>query len=97
MGLTQEQFDEVELLSQEINKSLKTAFEQGDPSGELAQNVGALHKKWLCYFWDKYSKEAHMCLTQAYVDDPHFTEYYDKIAVNCAIFLRDVMQIHCQK
>lgn len=94
MAMTQEQYAEVEKLSAELNETLKAAFLQGDPSSDLAQRACALHKRWLCYFWDNYSKEAHIGVTQMYVDDPRFREYYDKIAVGCAEFLRDAV-LHC--
>ena len=94
-GMTQERYNEVKRLSQEVNNTLKTAFEQGDPHSELAQQACELHKKWLCCFWDNYCKKAHISVTQMYVDDPRFTEYYDKIAPGCAIFLRDAVQIYC--
>ncbi len=96
MGLTAEQYEKVQELSRQINDSLKTAFEQGDPSSELAQTVCALHKEWLGYFWNHYSKKAHLGLTQTYVDDPRFREYYDAIAVGCAEFLRDAIKIYCE-
>lgn len=94
-GMTKEQYAEVERLSQEVNDMLKTAFEQGDPSSELAQKACELHKNWLCYFWSSYSKEAHIGVAQMYVDDPRFTAYYDKIALGCAVFLRDAVKIYC--
>ena len=50
MGLTAEQYKKVQELSCQISDLLKTAFEQGDPSSELAQKVCALHKEWLGYF-----------------------------------------------
>lgn len=95
-GMTKEQYTEMERLSLEVNETLKAAFEQGNPAGELAQKACELHKKWLCYFWDHYSKEAHTGVTQMYVDDPRFTAYYDKIAVGAAAFLRDAVLIYCQ-
>lgn len=94
-GMTKEQYDEVEKLSLEVNETLKSAFEQGDPASELAQKACELHKRWLCYFWDNYTKEAHLGVTQMYVDDPRFTAYYDKIAPGCAVFLRDAVLIYC--
>lgn len=96
MGLTAEQYEEVQNLSCQINELLKTAFEQGDPSSELAQKVCALHKEWLGYFWDHYSKEAHRELAQGYVDDPRFRKYYDAVAIGCAEFLRDAIKIYCK-
>jgi len=96
MGLTAEQYEKAQNLSCQINDTLKKAFEQGDPSSELAQKVCALHKEWLGYFWNHYSKEAHLGLAQSYVDDPRFRKYYDAVAVGCAEFLRDAIKIYCE-
>lgn len=96
-GMTKEQYEEVEKLSLEVNETLKAAFEEGDPTGTLAQKACELHKKWLCYFWPSYSKEAHKGLGQMYVDDPRFTAYYDKIAPGCAVFLRDALLVYCKE
>ena len=95
-GLSKQQYEEVEKLSLEIAEALKAAFEQGDPAGDLAQKACDLHKRWLCYFWPTYSKEAHLGLGQMYVDDPRFTAYYDKIAPGCAEFLRDALAVYCK-
>ena len=94
-SMTKEQHTEVEQLTQELSDTLKAAFEQGYPQSELAQKACALHKKWLCVYWDNYSKQAHLGVTQMYVDDPRFTAYYDKIAPGCAVFLRDAVKIFC--
>jgi DNA-binding transcriptional MerR regulator len=96
MGLTTEQYEKVQELSQQINETLKEAYRQGDPSSELAQHACALHKEWLCFFWKDYSKEAHLGLAQTYVDDPRFKAYYDAIEEGCAEFLRDALQIYCK-
>lgn len=95
-GMSQAQYTEVERLSAELNATLQTAFEQGDPASELAQKACALHKQWLCYYWENYSKKAHIGLAQMYVADPRFTAYYDAIAPGCAAFLRDAIVIFCQ-
>ena len=94
-GMTRERYEEVERLSLEVNEAIKAAYKQGDPAGELAAKACELHKRWLCCFWDGYSKEAHVGLAQMYVDDPRFTEYYDKIAPGCAVFLRDAVTHYC--
>jgi DNA-binding transcriptional MerR regulator len=96
MGLTAEQYEEMQELSRQINDNLKKAFEQGDPSSDLAQKVCAMHKEWLGYTWNFYSKEAHMGLAQMYVDDPRFRKYYDDIAVGCAEFLNEAIKIYCK-
>jgi len=75
--------------------ALKEAFTQGDPASALAQEACDLHRQWLCFFWDSYSKQAHMGVTQMYVEDPRFGEYYDKVAPGCAVFMRDAVAIYC--
>jgi len=90
-----EQYTESERLAKEYQECLKEAFAQGDPASDLAQKACNLHRQWLCLFWDNYNKEAHMGVTQMYVDDPRFGDYYDKIAPGCAVFLRDAVAIYC--
>ncbi|MFV0465665.1 MAG: MerR family transcriptional regulator [Lachnospiraceae bacterium] len=95
MGMTSEQYAEVETLTKELNEALKVAAATEDPACELAQQACELHKRWLCYYWKDYSKEAHVGVTRMYVEDPRFTEYYEKIAPGCALFLRDAVEIYC--
>lgn len=96
LNMSKEQYKELERLTSELNETLKAACQQGDPASELAQKACELHKKWLCFFWKDYSKQAHIGVTQMYVDDPRFTEYYEKIAPGCAEFLRDAVLIYCK-
>lgn len=94
MNMTQEEYDEVTKLAEDVNNTLAKAMETGDPAGELAQKTAELHKKWLTYYWKDYSKEAHAGLSQMYVDDERFTAYYDKIQSGAAKFLRDAIHIY---
>ena len=93
-GMSQEQYDEVTKLATEVIETLHAAFETGDPAGELSQKTADLHRQWLCYYWDSYSKEAHAGLAQMYVDDPRFTAYYDEKHPGAAEFLRDAVFIY---
>jgi DNA-binding transcriptional MerR regulator len=93
-NMTQEQYDEVTRLAEEVNSVLAEAFKTGDPAGELAQKAAELHKKWLTFYWAEYSKEAHAGLAQMYVDDERFTAYYDKEQPGIALFLRDAIFIY---
>lgn len=93
-GMTQEQYDELTKLAAEVNETLYEAFKTGDPAGELAQKTADLHRQWLSYSWDSYSKEAHAGLAQMYVDDPRFTAYYDEKQPGAAEFLRDAIFIY---
>ncbi len=92
--MTQEQYQEVSKLSEEVMETLRAAYKTGDPAGELAQKAADLHRQWLSFWWDGYNKEAHAGLAQMYVDDPRFTAYYDKEQPGTAEFLRDAVRIY---
>ena len=95
-GMSKEQYEKAEKLRLKYESVLKSAFLAGEPESETAQKTCELHKQWLCCFYDKYNKEYHRELAQMYVDDPRFKEYYDKIAVGCAEFLRNAILIYCE-
>lgn len=94
IGMSQEQYDEVTKLATEVIETLHAAFKTGDPAGELSQKAADLHRQWLCYFWDSYTKEAHAGVAQMYVDDPRFMAYYDEKQPGMAEFLRDAVHIY---
>jgi len=93
-NMSQEEYNAIEKLSSEVLSTLHEAFETGDPSGDLAQKAVDLHRQWVSFYWDKYSKEAHAGLGQMYVDDERFTAYYDKEKPGVAKFLRDAILIY---
>lgn len=90
-NMTREEFFRIEKLTTDLNQTLKEAVLEGDTKSDLAKKVFELHKEWLCFYWDDYSKDAHLGVTQMYVDDPRFFSYYENIAPSSAIFLRDVV------
>jgi Predicted transcriptional regulators len=93
-NMTKEQHEEIERLSEDIHATLAQAFETGDPAGELAQKAADLHRRWLTFYWDQYTKEAHAGVAQMYVDDERFRAYYDKDQPGIAEFLRDAVRIY---
>ena len=93
-NMTQEQYDEVTKLREELMTTLSEAFKTENPAGELAQKAADLHKQWLTFYWDSYSKEAHAGLAQMYVNDERFTAYYDEEQSGTAEFLRDAILIY---
>lgn len=93
-GMTEEQYKQLEELGETVIDTLKAAFATGDPAGEPAQKAADLHRQWLNYYWDHYTKEAHAGLAQMYVDDERFTAYYDKDQPGTAAFLRDAIFIY---
>jgi len=93
-NMTKEEYDEITRLGEAVFETLRGAFETGDPSAELAQKAAELHRQWLSFYWDGYSKEAHAGIAQMYVDDERFTAYYDKEQPGMAEFLRDAIFIY---
>lgn len=94
MKMTQEEYDSMVNLENQVKVALAEAFKTGDPSSDLAQKAAELHKQWLTYSWAQYSKEAHAGLAQMYVDDERFTAYYDEKQPGTAVFLRDAILIY---
>jgi DNA-binding transcriptional MerR regulator len=95
-GMTQEQYDESIRLSQAYENALKSAFEAGNPAGELAQSACDLHRQWLCLFYPDYSKEYHISLGEMYVADERFKAYYEDISPGCAEFFCDAINVYCK-
>lgn len=93
-NMSPEQYEEVMRLAEELMETLQAAFLTGDPGSELAQKAADLHRRWLSFYWDSYSKEAHLGLAQMYVDDERFTAYYDAQQPGTAAFLRDAVHIY---
>ncbi len=93
-GMSQEQYAAAEKLGADVMETLKDAFATGDPAGELAQKAADLHRQWLSFWWDSYTKEAHAGVAQMYVDDERFTAYYDIEQPGLAVFLRDAVMIY---
>ena len=91
MKMSEEEYNEAEALAKEIIEQLIEAKKIGDPSSKEAKALAELHKKWLCIYWDKYSKEAHVGVAQMYAYDERFKEYYDKHGDGLAEFLRDAI------
>lgn len=94
LNMTEAQHEEVTRLAEELATTLAEAFKTGNPASDIAQKAADLHKKWLTFYWNQYSKEAHAGLAQMYVDDERFKAYYDKEQPGTAEFLRDAIHIY---
>lgn len=93
-GMTEEQYAEVNKLALEVEETLLAAYKTGDPACKLATKAADLHRQWLSFFWDSYTKEAHAGIAQMYVDDERFKAFYDKNQPGLAEFLRDAILIY---
>ena len=94
LDMSQESWNSLEELNELLNKTLKAAVEEGNPASETAQKACALHKEWICHYWNFYNKEAHLNLCFMYTQDERFKEYYENIAHGCADFLYEAMKIY---
>lgn len=94
MGMNEKQYAEWEKIGLKVIESLKEAVATGDPAGEHAQTTADLHRQWLSYTWDSYSKEAHAGLAEMYVADERFAAYYNEKQPGGAEFLRDAILIY---
>lgn len=94
-NMTEEQYEAMQKLEQQLFARLKEAMQVGDVSSDIAMEVAELHKRWLSFSWSKYSKEAHAGLAQMYIADERFTAYYDeRVAPGATQFLYDAILIY---
>ena len=94
LGMTEEEYATVEELNTVLNETLKAAVAEGNPASETAQKACELHKKWLSFYWNFYTKEAHLGLCLMYTQDERFKSYYENITPGCADFLYEAMKIY---
>ena len=90
--LTQAEYAKMMEIEQEIKTLLmKAVTGKEDPKGETGLHIAHLHKEWLGFTWPKYTVEAHAGLVQMIIEDPRFTDYYDKDVKGCARFLNEAV------
>lgn len=92
-NMTEAEYAEVERLQEDMFAALREGMASGDPAGDAAQRAAQLHKEWLTFYWDQYSKEAHAGLAEMYVADERFKAYYDQHGSGTAEFLREAILI----
>lgn len=92
-SLTEEQFEAVQQLEESLFDRLAEAMEIGEVTSEVAFEVAELHKRWLQFYWKKYTKEAHAGLAFMYASDARFIKYYDsRVGEGATQFLCAVIQ-----
>jgi hypothetical protein len=96
LSMTEKEHAHAHQLGEKIQTLLAAAFQEGDPTGETAQQTAALHKEWLSLYWDDYSPEAHAAIGQKYVDNPRFTPFSNQAQPGMAEFFRDALKIFTQ-
>ena len=98
-NLTQEQYEHIEKLNEEISEALVNAVPEGKPESAEGQRVAELHKEWLIMVWpdDLYSEEAHISLAQMYTHDERFKKYYEDITEGAADYLYEAIKVFYNK
>ncbi|ATP41538.1 MerR family transcriptional regulator [Solibacillus sp. R5-41] len=91
-NMTEDQYKSVNQLEQMLFERLKEAMVSGDASAEVAMEAAELHKRWLSFYWAKYTPQAHAGLAQMYLHDERFTAYYDeRVGKGATQFLHDAI------
>ncbi len=89
-NMTKEQYEASRQLENMMLLRLKEGLEDGLTTSELAAEVVELHKRWLSFYWPKYTKEAHVGLAHMYMADQRFIDYYDaRVGPGATQFLTD--------
>lgn len=81
-GMSKEQFDELQNLSEAIIEQLEKVREAGDVDTPEAQMLADMHARWIKMSWGShpYTREAHLGLGQMYLADERFRAFYDNAA-----------------
>ena len=93
--MTEEQYEAVSQLELQLFERLKEGLEVQSPSEDLMLEIAELHKRWLSFYWVKYSEEAHKGLAHMYLLDERFTQYYDhQVMPGATKFLVDCIRLY---
>lgn len=92
LNMSQEEWEYFQRLGTEINVRLQEGVNKGiKADSQEAKEIAKLHKEWLMKTWKQYSPEAHMNLTEMYVADDRFRQYYDAEVDGCAELLKEAV------
>ncbi|HEX5567519.1 MAG TPA: TipAS antibiotic-recognition domain-containing protein, partial [Streptomyces sp.] len=69
------------------------------PDSEQVQEIARRHYEWVAAGWQgrRPTAEQFAGLGQMYVDDPRFTETYDRHGEGTAVFIRDAMAVYAER
>ena len=77
--MTEEQFNAAQQLEMQLFNRLKENLHSEEEESYLLE-IAELHKRWLVFYWPKYTKEAHLGLSEIYKYDERFKQYYNSNA-----------------
>lgn len=98
-GLSAEEYQAMEALTEKLNKKLAQATGNGNPASEEGQAVAQLHQEWIIGAWPEglYDEEKHYNLSVMYVQDERFRAYYEKLAPGAAEYLHEALKIYLNR
>lgn len=79
-AMTEEQYVATTALEQSMIELLKNNLHETHVEEDILMEIAELHKRWLSFYWKKYSPDAHVGLAQMYSMDERFQQYYDSKA-----------------
>lgn len=89
--MSEADYQKMQAVEGRLFETLTTYLKEAQPT--LATEIFALHKQWLLFSWETYSSEAHKGLSEMYVADERFTNYYDeKSGVGATAALYEIIQ-----
>jgi ribosomal protein S18 acetylase RimI-like enzyme len=82
LSMSDAEWESKEELEAAIIDQLKRAMAQSDPASETAAVLAKMHARWIQMHWGEgaYTPEAHNGLTDSYLADQRFVDYYDSRA-----------------
>lgn len=75
-NMSEADYQKMQAVEAELIEKLRHYLTDEMPS--LAEAIYQLHKEWISFSWGKYSGEAHKGLSEMYLADERFTQYYDE-------------------
>ena len=75
-NMSEADYQKMQAVEAELIEKLRHYLTDETPS--LAEAIYQLHKEWISFSWGKYSGEAHKGLSEMYLADERFTQYYDE-------------------
>lgn len=77
LKMTKEDYNQWKSLEQAVIELLKDYLDKETLSEKDKMVLGLMHREWLSFTWDNYSKDMHRGLSEMYLADERFTQYYD--------------------
>lgn len=71
-------YQKMETIETELLSQLTAFLDNNEVPSPLAEKIFSLHRSWLQLSWPTYTPEAHSGISELYLADERFQDYYDK-------------------